>query len=187
MGSDEFKLNVALRQHRPGGPKGRRAQDGHLDFHTAPELRALTIVEVLLYVRRNHRLIRDGIPGRPPRLSHSAWALSTDDRAQAFKSVWKNSESPITIFGPGVGGSFSKWPHWLRFTSTETVGLLGTEAQDGHLDFHTAPELWGMKFMKCCFTSTETVRTIMDGEPRTATSTVTQLLSSEHWRACTSV
>ena len=28
-----------------------------------------------------------------------------------------------------------------RVTSTETVGLLGTGAQDGHLDFHTAPEL----------------------------------------------
>ena len=27
------------------------------------------------------------------------------------------------------------------FTSTETVGLLGTGAQDGYLDFHTAPEL----------------------------------------------
>ena len=27
------------------------------------------------------------------------------------------------------------------FTSTATVGLLGTVAQDGHLDFHTAPEL----------------------------------------------
>ena len=27
------------------------------------------------------------------------------------------------------------------FTSTETVGLLGTGAQDGHLDFHAAPEL----------------------------------------------
>ena len=27
------------------------------------------------------------------------------------------------------------------FTSTETVGLLETGAQDGHLDFHTAPEL----------------------------------------------
>ena len=26
-------------------------------------------------------------------------------------------------------------------SSTETVGLLGTGAQDGHLDFHTAPEL----------------------------------------------
>ena len=32
---------------------------------------------------------------------------------------------------------------WLKgcFTSTETVGLLGTGAQDGHLDSHTAPEL----------------------------------------------
>ena len=27
------------------------------------------------------------------------------------------------------------------FTSTETVGLLGTGAQDVHVDFHTAPEL----------------------------------------------
>ena len=27
------------------------------------------------------------------------------------------------------------------FTSIETVGLLGTGAQDGHLDFHTTPEL----------------------------------------------
>ena len=27
------------------------------------------------------------------------------------------------------------------FTSTETVGLLGTGAQDVHLDFHRAPEL----------------------------------------------
>ena len=27
------------------------------------------------------------------------------------------------------------------FTSIETVGLVGTGAQDGHLDFHTAPEL----------------------------------------------
>ena len=41
--------------------------------------------------------------------------------------------------------------HWYRlryllklkccFTSTENVGLLGTGAQDGHLDLHTAPEL----------------------------------------------
>ena len=32
---------------------------------------------------------------------------------------------------------------WLKccFTSIETVGLLGTGAQDVHLDFHTAPEL----------------------------------------------
>ena len=35
--------------------------------------------------------------------------------------------------------------------------------------------------LQCCFTSTETVRTVRDGEPRTATSTFTQLLSSESW------
>ena len=29
---------------------------------------------------------------------------------------------------------------FCSFTSTETVGLLGTGAQDGHLDFRTAPE-----------------------------------------------
>ena len=28
------------------------------------------------------------------------------------------------------------------FMSTETIDLLGTGAQDGHFDFHTAPELW---------------------------------------------
>ena len=42
------------------------------------------------------------------------------------------------------------------FTSTETVGVLGTGAQDGHLDFHTTPELC-VTWLKCCFTSTETV------------------------------
>ena len=44
------------------------------------------------------------------------------------------------------------------FTSTETVGLLGTGTQTVHLDFHTAPELCThLMMMKCCFTSTETV------------------------------
>ena len=33
--------------------------------------------------------------------------------------------------------------------------------------------------VQCCFTSTEIIRTVRDGEPRTATSTVTQLLSSD--------
>ena len=41
-----------------------------------------------------------------------------------------------------------------RFTSIETVGLLGMGAQDVHLDFHTAQELL---LLKCCLTSTETV------------------------------
>ena len=52
----------------------------------------------------------------------------------------------------------------------------GREAQNGNLDSHTAPELCAIVQVQCCFT--ETIRTIRDGEPRTATSTFTQLLSS---------
>ena len=33
------------------------------------------LVEVLLYVHRKRRFIRDGRPRRPPRLSHTSWAL----------------------------------------------------------------------------------------------------------------
>ena len=36
----------------------------------------------------------------------------------------------------------------------------------------------GLAVVQCCFTSTETVRLVRDGEPRTATSTFTQILSS---------
>ena len=76
-----------------------------------PFLCVRLIAEVLLYIHRTRRFIRDGSPGWPPRLSHSSWALC---------------------------------PSWLVeccVTSTETVGLLGTGAQDVHIDFHTAPEL----------------------------------------------
>ena len=38
--------------------------------------RSIGWVEVVLYVHRNRRFIRDGSPGRPPRFSHSSWALS---------------------------------------------------------------------------------------------------------------
>ena len=47
-------------------------------------------------------------------------------------------------------------------TSTETVRLIRTESQDGHLDFHTAPELWCHPG-SFCFTSTETRWLIRDG------------------------
>ena len=32
--------------------------------------------------------------------------------------------------------------------------------------------------VQCCFTSTEAIRTVRDGEPRTSTSTFTQVLNS---------
>ena len=37
-------------------------------------------------------------------------------------------------------------------------------------------------FLLCCFTPTETIKNIRDGEPRTATSTFTLLLNYEHTR-----
>ena len=49
-------------------------------------------VEVLLYVRGNHRLIRDGSPGRPPHFSHSSWALGNWKMRWPFQgivSLWK--------------------------------------------------------------------------------------------------
>ena len=54
----------------------------------------------------------------------------------------------------------------------------GRGTQDGHLDFHTAPELCIQSSVQYCFTSTETIWTNRDGEPRTATSTFTQVLNS---------
>ena len=51
--------------------------------------------------------------------------------------------------------------------------------RDVHIDFYTAPELsLSVFFFKWCFMSTETIRTVSGGDPRTATSTFTQLLSS---------
>ena len=43
------------------------------------------------------------------------------------------------------------------FTSTETVGLLGTGTQDAHLDFLTAPEL-------CWADARQTAVTAMQGK-----------------------
>ena len=46
-----------------------------------------------------------------------------------------------TAVCPVMNRNFSEKLLKCCFTSTETVDLLGTGAQDGHLDFHTAPEL----------------------------------------------
>ena len=39
MTNDEAWFNTALRPRKPEGSLGRTAQDGHLDSHTAPELK----------------------------------------------------------------------------------------------------------------------------------------------------
>ena len=70
-------------------------------------------------------------------------------------NVWRERRAEVDSVEPRAARLPGWWltakPNWLTksaylveccFTSTETVGLLGTGAQDGHLDFHTAPELW---------------------------------------------
>ena len=52
-------------------------RDGELRTATSTFTQPLSSdSSVLLYVHRNRRLIRDGSPGWPPRLSHSSWALN---------------------------------------------------------------------------------------------------------------
>ena len=67
----------------------------------------MAMVEVLLYVLRNCRLIRDGSPGRPPRLSHSSWALF-------FNVALRTQRPPYRLLGTGSPGrpprlSHSSW------------------------------------------------------------------------------
>ena len=119
MGSDESHFNVSVgsdgQNHKTVStplalPLG---QTGSCYSHSS-ELHLMHVrsFNVALRLQKPQDVLGTGSPGRPPRLSHSCWAL--------------------------------------------TVCV--------HVQFY--------------FTSTETVRTIRDGEPRTATSTFTQLLSS---------
>ena len=58
-----------------------------------------------------------------------------------------NSDMDYGILSVALGLSCCMRTHVVEvFTSTETVGLLGTGAQDVHLDFHTAPET---SFLSC--------------------------------------
>ena len=55
-----------------------------------------------------------------------------------------NDEAGLSDASPSsMSIELSTLMYWLKccFTSTETVGLLGTGAQDVHLDFHTDAEL----------------------------------------------
>ena len=62
---------------------------------------AVDLVEVLLYVHRNRRLIRDGSPGRPPGLSHNSDDCSS--LARRLKSDERVSQSlaPPSLTGGG--------------------------------------------------------------------------------------
>ena len=137
---------------------GRGAQDGHLDFHTAP------------VALRPQRPSGTGSPGRPPRLSHSSCCFTSTETIRNWEP--RTATSTFTQI-------------LLLYVHRDHQEL---GAQDGHLDFHTAPVALRpqrpsgtgspgrpprLSHRSCCFTSTETIR---NWEPRTATSTFTQLL-----------
>ena len=87
----------------------------HDDNNTMMDERSL---ESCVWVR-----FPDGFP-------HEAWAAVSLHQPQRFRG--SNPRCPNH-----KSGALVEW----CFTSTETVGLLGTGAQDGHLDFLTAPKL----------------------------------------------
>ena len=90
-GSGPWLVECCFMSTETIGLLGTGAQDGHLNFHTAPELCLfrLKLVDVLLYIHRNHRLFRDRSPEQPPRLSQSAPELSIQPlRSFEGWSVW---------------------------------------------------------------------------------------------------
>ena len=77
------------------------------------------------------------------------------------------------------GGAQSDWLvisayYWAIFTAQWCLFTDHASRSSGAV----RKSRWPSFVVQYCFTSTETVRTIRDGEPRTATSTSTQLLRS---------
>ena len=70
--------------------------------------------------------------------------------------------------------------HGLKSSLWLTIPLQGTRLRHQHASQAGPPHPTALItfFFACCFTSTETVRTIRVGEPRTPTSTFTRLLNS---------
>ena len=65
MTSAKALFSIALRPRKPEGSLGRRAQDGHLDSHTAPELWTVYIYIVSLDVTPNIPFRSDALCQRP--------------------------------------------------------------------------------------------------------------------------
>ena len=75
---------------------------------------------------------------------------------------------------PAHGHSYTATPHPPFPILHPVLWLTESDRRSFSTEFHSSSAVQA----RCCFTSTETIRTIKDGEPRTATSTFTQLLST---------
>ena len=112
-----------------------------------------------------------------------------NDRQTDVKHKFQNQLArmlPLSAQQHGNGTSTTGMPTTLLLSSFTVLQVHrnrkaydGVGAQDGHLDFHTAPELSAPLFLSWCFSSTKNVRLIRDREPGMATLTFTQLLNSK--------
>ena len=66
-------------------------------------------------------------------LASTEWLAGADFHSVRCLFPQNDSCVPVKMIGVCLFSQLLK--------STETIGLLGTGAQDGHLDLHTAPEL----------------------------------------------
>ena len=128
------------------------------------------------------RTIRDG----EPRTSTSTFTQLPSSAESSF-SVALRPQRPYGLFGTGNPGRPPQLLHSspallslrsvLPYVHRDRTDYLGRGTQDVHLSFYTALQLCWF-FVPFCLTDTETVRTIRDGESRTSTATLTQLLRS---------
>ena len=105
-----------------------------------------SLVQYCFTATETMRLVRTDSPGLPHRLSHNSWTMCILRMVECC------------------------------FTSRETVGLLGTGAQDGHLDIHTAPELCILRLMADLFNRSKE----LDSDWLRSTS-VTRQGDRNHW------
>ena len=121
----------------------------------------------------SRRSSRDSNP-RP--FNHESGALTTE------------LSPPPSPPPPGLA-HYTTWLLWTEEEEEDCVLELGS-CVEVEVDVLGSPYLTvstvSVAEVQCCFTSTKTIRTVRHGEPRTATSSFTQLLISvdvkQHWR-----
>ena len=64
--------------------------------------------------------------------------------ASAFRTDWPDPDRSRSKPKNNNAETDPRKRGLVLLTSTETVDLLGTGAQNGHLDFHAALEIWGI-------------------------------------------
>ena len=90
MTNAEAWFNVALRPQKPQGSLGRKAQDGHLDFHTAPELWELRCCTVCWSRGSGFSVLSDRGPEHPP----PHWTMSS---TPILRGVATEARVPVSV------------------------------------------------------------------------------------------